>query len=79
MAIAKITTDGDTQIVRLPIGFHFDCDEVEVEKIGSVIRLVPQKSSSTELLEALTGFSDDFADIVDEAHNSFAPSKREEL
>lgn len=79
MAIARVINDGDTQIVRLPIGFRFDCDEVEVEQIGSVIRLAPQKSTKEELLDALTGFSDDFADIVEDAHNNFVSSKREEL
>lgn len=79
MAIAKIITDGNTQIVRLPIGYHFDCDEVEVKQVGSEIRLAPKSDKASELLEALTGFSDDFAAIVEEAHNNFIPSKREEL
>lgn len=79
MATAKIITDGNTQMVRLPVGYRFDCDEVEVQQIGSEIRLAPKSNRSAELLEALTGFSNDFADIVEEAHNNFIPSKRKEL
>lgn len=79
MATAKIITDGNSQVVRLPVGYRFDCDEVEVRQVGSEIRLAPKVNESAELLEALTGFSDDFADIVEEAHNNFIPSKREEL
>lgn len=79
MATAKIISDGNTQMIRLPIGYHFDCDEVDIRQIGSEIRLAPKSDKSSELLEALTGFSDDLASIVEEAHNNFIPSKREEL
>lgn len=40
---AKIVTEGNTQKVILPEGCHlFDCDEAEVEVIGSEIRLAPK-------------------------------------
>ncbi len=79
MATAKIIFDGNTQMVRLPIGYRFDCDEVEVRKVGSEIRLAPKSDKGSELLAILAGFSDDFSSIVEEAHNNIIPSKREEL
>lgn len=42
MAVAKIITDGNTQMVQLPLGYHFDCDEVEVQQVGTEIRLAPK-------------------------------------
>ena len=58
MAIAKIITDGDTQTIILPTGYHlFDCDEAEVQKVGSEIRLAPKIDRSKQLLDALTGWT----------------------
>lgn len=48
MAIAKIITEGNTQKIILPEGCRFfDCDEAEVEMIGTEIRLAP-KSDETK-------------------------------
>lgn len=54
MAIAKIITEGNTQKIILPEGCHFfDCDEAEVEMIGSEIRLAPKaKTESKEYRDA---------------------------
>lgn len=79
MATAKVITDGNTQMIKLPTGYHFDCDEVDIQQIGQEIRISPKSDKGLELLEVLGGFSDDFAGIVEEAHNNFIPSKREEL
>ncbi len=50
MAIAKIITEGNTQKVILPEGFHFDCTEVEVQRIGTCIQIMPKKDITSEKL-----------------------------
>ncbi|MBN9072452.1 MAG: AbrB/MazE/SpoVT family DNA-binding domain-containing protein [Rhizobiales bacterium] len=37
--IAKVFRSGNSQAVRLPMGFHFDVDEVEVSREGDAVVL----------------------------------------
>ncbi len=81
MAIAKIITDGNTQMIILPEGFRFDCDEVEVSRSDSCVRITPAPKSvmSKELIDILTGFTDDVADTIEDAKKNFTQSEREQL
>lgn len=46
---AKVITQGNTLTVILPEGIHFaDCDEAEIEMIGSEIRLAPKAKTEPE-------------------------------
>ncbi len=48
--MAKIFKNGASQAVRLPKEFRFDCDEVIIKKVGSVVLLYP-KGKAVHLLE----------------------------
>lgn len=54
MATAKIITDGNTQMVVLPENFHFDCSEVELQKVGAYIQIAPARKNAAreELIPA---------------------------
>ncbi len=40
-SVAKIFTNGDSQAVRLPEEFRFECEKVRVRKEGSAVILEP--------------------------------------
>lgn len=44
MLTAKVVQDGDDQIIVLPDGFRFDCEEVLIEKVGNALILRPVNS-----------------------------------
>ena len=60
MLNAKIFENGRSQAVRLPKEYHFDTDEVSVNKIGDVVMLVPKKNKWKSFMQAIDMFSDDF-------------------
>lgn len=65
MAVAKIITEGNTQTIILPEGcLFFDCDEAEVEKVGSEIRLSPKTKTEPEEYEFDT--YEDIKELSDE-------------
>ncbi|MDE7229451.1 MAG: hypothetical protein K2N56_03130 [Oscillospiraceae bacterium] len=73
MAIAKIITERNTQKVILPEGFHFDCSEVEVQRNGTGIILIPK--SGTEKYETLP--DEEITRISDELMKENAVAYRE--
>ncbi|MGF1495132.1 MAG: antitoxin [Microcoleaceae cyanobacterium] len=60
MNIAKITTDGNHQIVILPDDFKIGSTEVYIKKIGNAIVLITPDNPWQTLLGSLDQFSGDF-------------------
>lgn len=59
---AKVFTNGGSQAVRLPKDFRFEADEVNVNRIGEIVILVPKENKWAGLLQSLDMFTDDFMD-----------------
>ena len=60
MEIAKIFSNGGSQAVRLPKNCRFDQDEVLVNRIGSVVILMPKNDPWAPMMQSLDMFTDDF-------------------
>lgn len=60
MNTARISTDGDHQIVILPQDFQLPGTEVYIKKVGNAIVLLVQDNPWQSLFESLEQFSDDF-------------------
>lgn len=60
MEIAKVFANGGSQAVRLPKGCRFAQDEVLVNRIGSVVILMPKDDPWASMLQGFNMFSDDF-------------------
>lgn len=73
---AKIFSNGGSQAVRLPKNFRFDTDEVEINRIGEIVILVPRKKRWAGLLESLDMFTDDF---MEDGRSDLNAEEREEL
>lgn len=76
MLTAKVFENGRSQAVRLPKEYRFDCDEVNVNKIGDAVILMPKKSKWHGVL-LMNQFPDDF--MVDGRNQPKEADKREEL
>ena len=75
MKVAKIFENGRSQAVRLPKEYRFNVDEVNVNKIGDVLMLVPKKSKWNSMIDSLDLFTDDFMNDRKQGENV----KREDL
>ena len=75
MKVAKIFENGRSQAVRLPKDYRFNDSEVNVNKVGDIIMLIPKKSKWSSLIESLYMFTDDFMD----SRNQGGMQKREDL
>ena len=60
MMTAKVFENGRSQAVRLPKQCRFQTDEVNVNKIGDIVMLIPKDSKWQGLLHSLDLFSEDF-------------------
>lgn len=60
MEVAKIFSDGETQLVALPKNFRFNDKEVFINRVGDAVILVPKERSATGILAALDMFTEDF-------------------
>ena len=60
MDVAKIFSNGGSQAVRLPKNCRFDQDEVLVNRIGSVVILMPKNDPWAPMMQSLDMFTDDF-------------------
>ena len=66
MQTATVITNGDSQSVELPNGFHLDGGEVFVKRLGSSVMLIPKDANLWELMaEGIDQFTDDF--MIDRA------------
>jgi len=59
MRKAKIFKNGRSQAVRLPKEFRFDSDEVYIEKVGNVVKLIPVNDKWSSFVEGLAEFDND--------------------
>jgi len=60
MEVAKIFSNGGSQAVRLPKNCRFDQDEVLVNRIGSVVILMPKNDPWAPMMQSLDLFTEDF-------------------
>ena len=60
MNTAKISTDGNHQIVILPKDFKMSGTEVYIKKVGNAIVLIAKDNPWETLFESLEQFSNDF-------------------
>ncbi len=60
MNTAKVFANGRSQAVRLPKDFRFNTKEVYINKIDSVIMLIPKESPWTSVIDSLDKFTEDF-------------------
>ena len=61
METAQLFTDGGSQAVRLPKGFRFKGNEVNVNRIGDIVLLMPKTATPlTGIMASLELFTDDF-------------------
>ena len=60
MDTAKIFTNGGSQAVRLPKDCRFSDDEVLVNRIGSIVILMPKDDPWRSMLDSLPRFTEDF-------------------
>lgn len=75
MKVAKIFENGRSQAVRLPKEYRFNANEVNVNKVGDIIMLIPKKSKWNSMIESLDMFTDDFMIERNQGENA----RREEL
>ena len=59
MDTAKIFTNGGSQAVRLPKDCRFSDDEVLVNRIGSIVILMPKDDPWKSMLDSLSLFTED--------------------
>lgn len=62
METAKVFMSGGSQAVRLPKAYRFAGSEVGINRVGSVVVLVPKESRWQGMMESLDMFTDDFMD-----------------
>ena len=60
MEVAKVFSSGGSQAVRLPMNCRFDQDEVLVNRIGSVVILMPKNDPWAPMMQSLDMFTEDF-------------------
>ena len=60
MEVAKIFSNGGSQAVRLHKNCRFDQDEVLVNRIGSVVILMPKNDPWAPMMQSLDMFTEDF-------------------
>ena len=57
---AKVFTSGNSQAVRLPKEYQFSEQEVQIQRIGHAVILLPPDDPWELFRESLEQFSDDF-------------------
>lgn len=60
MEVAKVFSNGGSQAVRLPKNCRFEQDEVLVNRVGSVVILMPKDDPWAPMMQSLDMFTDDF-------------------
>ena len=66
MQTAKVFINGRSQAVRLPQEFRFSGEDVFINKIGSIVMLIPKDDPWTSLVNSLDQFTDDFMETRDQ-------------
>lgn len=63
MTTTKIDRSGTSQSVRVPDGFQFDVDEVEIQRRGDEVALPKKRTNLRQASDLLASMPDDsFAD-----------------
>ena len=57
---SKIFENGRSQAVRLPKEFRFEENEVAINRVGSIVMMMPKSNPLVGFLTSLELFSDDF-------------------
>lgn len=60
MDVAKVFSNGETQLIALPKNFRFNDEEVFVNRFGDAIVLIPKKRTLSETSALLDLFTEDF-------------------
>ena len=60
MKVAKLFENDGSQVVILPEEYRFQTDEVNVNKVGDVIMLIPKECKWNGMIDSLDMFTDDF-------------------
>jgi len=60
MITAKLFENGRSQAVRLPKDYRFKGDEVNINKIGEIVILIPKNNKWDSFMQAIDLFSDDY-------------------
>jgi antitoxin VapB len=60
MQTAKLFINGRSQAVRLPKEFRFAGSDVFINKIGSIVILIPKDDPWASLTDSLHRFTDDY-------------------
>ena len=60
METARVFTNGGSQAIRLPKNCRFNDDEVLVNRVGSVVILMPRNDPWKTMLDSLDLFTPDF-------------------
>ena len=76
MMTAKLFENGRSQAVRLPKECRFKVDEVNVNKIGDIVILMPKENKWAGFLNGLDLFTEDF---MSEGREQPSGQEREKL
>lgn len=76
MDVAKVFTNGRSQAVRLPKSCRFQDDEVLVNRIGSMVILIPKSDPWANMMKSLDMFTEDF---MSDGRSELTPGARESL
>jgi antitoxin VapB len=60
MATTKVFRSGNSQAVRIPRQFQFDCEEVEILRRGNEVVLRQRPRNLAQAFDLLAGLSADF-------------------
>ena len=74
MDYARVFKSGNSQAVRLPKGFRFDVDQVEIIRRGDEVVLRPVKTSAVAIFDALAALPQD---MFDDERDDAPPQERE--
>ncbi len=73
---ARLFTNGNTQAVRIPAEFKFDCDEVYIRQVSETEDLVlSKKPDSWEGFFKLIPPGNDLDDFLNERENEIPPQR----
>lgn len=75
MSFTKVFRSGNSQAVRLPKGFQFNCKEIEIFRRGNEIILRERRAKPTDVFDLLASLPDDF---MAEGRQDPPPEKRED-
>ena len=72
----KVFSNGGSQAVHLPEDCRFKTDEVNINRIGDIVILVPKGNKWAGLIQSLDMFTNDF---MEDGRGELIAEKRESL